>query len=102
MGTGWQTRGVPGCGSWRRQRGDCPQQPREEVRGARRKSTLPTAKNFCETRARVPYQGRANPGSDWERGREGTPPRLHRMSRTGAPAPYRDPDMAEPTSRRWP
>ena len=46
MGTGWHTRGVPACGPWRRERRDCPQATSPRFQGARRKSTLPTAKIF--------------------------------------------------------
>jgi ketosteroid isomerase-like protein len=70
MGTGWHTRGVPACGPWPRERRDCPQQPRQDVGWARRKSTLPHRKKILAKAGRVPDPRGARPGAPgWARRR---------------------------------
>ena len=57
MGTGWQARGVPGCGPWRRERGDCPQQLRQDVRMGAPKIDPPRRQKFWRDAGRVPPRG---------------------------------------------
>jgi hypothetical protein len=69
MGTGWHTRGVPGCGPGGGNVGIV-----HKISGGRRKSTSPLQK-ISGGRAGGSHAPRgAHPGSDWAGGRGGAPP----------------------------
>jgi hypothetical protein len=111
MGTGWHTRGVPACGPWPRERRDCPQQPRQDVGWARRKSTLPHRKKILAKAGRVPDPRGARPGAPgWARrrgrafllrsGRRAWP-RRHRAGGRARRRPLSAPTRRSSSPTRW-